>query len=55
MFRFLARLVGLVLIATGFVGLVIDGTRSIANNAMSFTPVGGVAFLYRGRLQRRHR
>ena len=44
MFRFLARLVGLVLIATGFVGLIIDGTRSIANNAISFTPVGEVAF-----------
>jgi hypothetical protein len=44
MFRFLARFLGLVLIAAGFVGLVIDGTRSIANGALSFTPLGEVAF-----------
>ena len=28
----------------GFVGLVIDGTRSIANGLVSFTPLGEVAF-----------
>jgi hypothetical protein len=44
MFRFLARLLGLVLIAAGFVGLVIDGTRAIANGTVSFTPLGEVAF-----------
>ena len=44
MFRFLARLTGLLLIAAGFVGLVVDGTRSIANGALSFTPLGEVAF-----------
>ena len=44
MFRFLARFTGLLLIAAGFVGLVIDGTRSIANGAVSFTPLGEVAF-----------
>jgi hypothetical protein len=44
MFRFVARFVGLILIASGFVGLVIDGTRSIANSALSFTPLGEVAF-----------
>jgi len=43
MFRFLARAFGLILTAAGFVGLVIDGTRSIANGAMMFTPLGGVA------------
>jgi hypothetical protein len=44
MLRFLARLVGLLLIAAGFVGLIIDGTRSIANSALSFTPLGEIAF-----------
>ena len=44
MFRFLARLSGLLLIAAGFVGLVIDGTRSIANGTLIFTPLGEVAF-----------
>jgi len=44
MFRFLARLSGLLLIAAGFVGLVIDGTRSIANNEAAFTPLGELAF-----------
>jgi hypothetical protein len=41
--KFLARSLGLLLIAAGFVGLVIDGTRSIVNNAVSFAPVGKVA------------
>ena len=44
MFRFLARSLGLILLAAAFVGLVIDGTRSIANGAVSFTPLGEVAF-----------
>jgi hypothetical protein len=44
MFRFLSRFIGLMLIAGGFVGLVIDGTRAIANGAISFTPLGEVAF-----------
>ncbi|HEX8665584.1 MAG TPA: hypothetical protein VF744_16320 [Beijerinckiaceae bacterium] len=44
MFRFLARFAGLLLIAAGFVGLVVDGTRSIANGGLSFTPLGEVAF-----------
>ena len=33
MFRFLARFHGLILIAAGFVGLVIDGTRSIDDSS----------------------
>ena len=41
--KFLARSLGLLLIAAGFVGLVIDGTRSIVNNAVSFVPVEKVA------------
>jgi hypothetical protein len=44
MFRFLARSVGFVLVAAGFVGLVVDGTRSIANSTLSLTPLGEVAF-----------
>jgi hypothetical protein len=42
MLRFIARALGLVLTAAGFVGLVIDGTRSIANGAVMFTPLGDV-------------
>jgi hypothetical protein len=44
MLRFIARALGLILIAAGFVGIVIDGTRSIANGAVMFTPLGEVAF-----------
>ena len=44
MFRFLARAFGLLLVALGFVGLVIDGTRSIANGAPTFTALGEVAY-----------
>lgn len=41
--KFLARSFGLLLIAAGFVGLVVDGTRSIVNNAVSFAPIEKVA------------
>jgi hypothetical protein len=44
MLRFLARMLGLLLIAAGFVGLVIDGTRSIANGALTFTALGEVGY-----------
>jgi hypothetical protein len=44
MFRFLVRLLGLLLVAAGFVGFVIDGTRSIANGEVTFTPIGEVGF-----------
>lgn len=44
MFRFLARLAGVLLMAAGFVGLVIDGTRTIANGALAFTSIGEVLF-----------
>jgi len=40
--KFLVRTIGLLLVAAGFIGLVIDGTRSIVNNAVSFAPLGGV-------------
>jgi len=41
--KFLARSLGLLLIAAGFIWLVIDGTRSIVNNAVSFASIGKVA------------
>ena len=44
MFRFLVRMLGLLLLAAGFVGFVIDGTRSIANGRLIFAPLGEVLF-----------
>jgi len=35
--RGLTRLAGLLLVAAGFIGLVVDGTRSIVNEALSFS------------------
>jgi len=42
--RFVTRAAALVLLVAAFVGLVYDGTRSIANNELALTPLGGVAF-----------
>jgi hypothetical protein len=39
MVRFLLRVLGLLLLAAGFVGLVVDATRSIVNETVSFTPL----------------
>lgn len=39
MVRFLLRLLGYLLVAAGFVSLVIDGARSIANSAVQYTPL----------------
>jgi hypothetical protein len=36
-------MLGLILVAAGFVGLVVDGTRSLANGRPSFTRLGEVA------------
>ncbi len=44
MLRFLARSVGLVVVALGFVGLVVDGTRSLANGQLALMPLGELAF-----------
>lgn len=44
MIRFLVRVIGLLLVAAGFVGVVVDGTRSIANHEISFAPLGEVLF-----------
>ncbi|TAJ30707.1 hypothetical protein [Bosea sp. (in: a-proteobacteria)] len=38
--RFLVRLFGYGLVALGFVTLVIDGARSIANSGLRFTAIG---------------
>ncbi|TGE00319.1 PetM family of cytochrome b6f complex subunit 7 [Methylobacterium nonmethylotrophicum] len=43
MIRFLCRSLGLLLLAAGFVGIVYDGARSIANNAVLVTSVSDVA------------
>jgi hypothetical protein len=51
MLRFLARLLGLLLMAGGFVALVYDGARSIANNALRSTSVADVsAALFKDRV-----
>ena len=42
MVRFLLRLIGYLAVAAGFVTLVIDGARSIANAGLRFTSVGEV-------------
>ena len=41
--RFLLRSLGFLLLAAAFVGLVLDGARSIANGALSFTSLADVA------------
>ena len=40
--RFLLRLIGYLCVAAGFVALVIDGARSIANDGLRFTSVSDV-------------
>ncbi len=40
MIRFLLRFLGLVALAAAFITLVIDGTKSIAANAIKITPLG---------------
>ncbi len=40
MVRFLLRMLGYLSVAAGFVVLVLDGARSIANSAVLFTPFG---------------
>ncbi len=43
--RFLVRALGLVLLAAGFVGLVLDATKSVVNSGVRFTPLGELAFM----------
>ena len=44
MLRFLARILGFLLMAGGFVALVYDGARSIANNGLRVTTLSEVLF-----------
>ena len=44
MFVFLARVLGYWMIAAAIVGIVIDGTKSIAANALVITPLGETWF-----------
>ena len=44
MIRFLVRVLGFLLLAAGFVGLIVDATRTFANGEVSFVPLGEVAF-----------
>jgi hypothetical protein len=39
MFRFFFRAIGLIFLAVGFVFFVYDGTKSIAGNALFYTPL----------------
>lgn len=41
--RFLVRMLGYLLVAGGFIVLLTDGARSIANSALRFTPLGETA------------
>lgn len=43
MFRLPLRIAGYLTIATGFVGLMIDGARSLANSALMPTPLSEIA------------
>jgi hypothetical protein len=43
MIRFFVRLIALLILAGAFVALVLDGTRSIAAGAFTFTDVGSTA------------
>lgn len=44
MFRFLCRFLGFLLLAGGFVALVYDGARSVANNGLRITPLSELLF-----------
>lgn len=48
--RFFVRMLGYLVVAAGFVVLLTDGARSIANSAWQFTPLGdALAMLMRER------
>jgi len=44
MFRFLSRFLGLIAVAGAFVGLIVDGARTIANAQLDYTPLGQILF-----------
>jgi len=42
MIRFVFRLVGLLILAGGFIALIYDGTKSIAGSTLVYTPLGQI-------------
>lgn len=46
--RFLVRVLGYLLVAGGFVALLTDGARSIANSLLRFTPLGETLLTFLG-------
>ena len=44
MFRFFLRALGIMILAAGFVCLVYDGARSVANNGLRVTALDGLPF-----------
>lgn len=46
MLRSLSRLLGFLCLAAGFVGIVFDGARSIANNGLRVTGAGELALAF---------
>ncbi len=44
MLRFLSRFLGLIAVAGAFVGLIVDGARTIANAQLDYTPLGQILF-----------
>jgi hypothetical protein len=44
MIRFILRILGLVALAGGFVALIADGIRYIADGTLQLTPLGKIAF-----------
>lgn len=46
--RFLVRMLGYLLVAGGFVALLTDGARSIANSVLRLTPLGETLLTFLG-------
>lgn len=46
--RFLLRVIGFLAVATGFVTLIIDGTRSLADSRLIFTPLSSAVEAFAG-------
>ena len=46
--RFLVRMLGYLLVAGGFVALLTDGARSIANSVLRLTPLGETSLTFLG-------
>lgn len=44
--RHLIRFMGLIILATGFIGIVIDGTRSMANTGLMFSSLNDIGAMF---------